>query len=153
MCYRLAHELSDRIAAIGAVASGDMMLKGPVPPRPVPVIHFHGLQDRIAKFAGGRGPFGTIVHPAISEVITWWARADGCGTEPAEIEKKPDYICTRYRPKEGNTGAPVTFYVLPEGGHTWPGGVVLAPRLVGRLIPSVDASTLCWRFLSQHTLN
>jgi polyhydroxybutyrate depolymerase len=153
MCYRLAHELSDRIAGIGAIASGDMMLKGPVPHRPVPVIHFHGLQDRIAKFAGGSGLFAGTMHPPIPEVIAWWARTDGCGTEPAEVEKKPDYICTRYLPKNGATGAPVTFYVLPEGGHTWPGGVVQAPRLVGSLIKSVDASTLCWKFLSQYTLN
>jgi polyhydroxybutyrate depolymerase len=153
MCYRLAHELSDRVAAIGAVASGDMMLDGPAPRRPVPLIHFHGVQDRIAKFKGGPGLFAGIQHPDISRVIAWWAQTNGCGTEPAEVESKPDYTCMRYLPKAGAVGAPVSFYALPEGGHTWPGGVVLAPRLVGNLVKSVDASTLGWRFLSQHTLN
>src|SRR5205823_9528672 len=43
MCYRLAAELSDRIAAIAAIA-GTMAIEDCRPRRPVPVIHFHGTR-------------------------------------------------------------------------------------------------------------
>jgi polyhydroxybutyrate depolymerase len=152
MCYRLAHELSDQIAAIGAVAGGDLVLDGPAPPRPVPVIHFHGARDPIAPMAGGAGRFEGVVHPNIAQMITRWARIDNCGDKPAEVINRSDYTCVRYLPKSGTTGAPVTYYMLPEGGHTWPGGVVLAPRLMGKPIASVDASKLVWDFVSRHSL-
>lgn len=49
MCYRLAAELSDRIAAVAPVA-GTIAIEESKPKRPVPVIHFHGSQDNIVPF-------------------------------------------------------------------------------------------------------
>jgi len=44
-------------------------------------------------------------------------------------------------------------YALNEGGHNWPGGVDTTPRLgTGKLIASVDASTLMWQFFAEHKL-
>ena len=54
MCYLLASELSDRIAAIAPVA-GPMGTEMCSPKRPVPVIHFHGTDDQFAPFNGGKG--------------------------------------------------------------------------------------------------
>ena len=51
MCYRLAAELSDRIAAIAAVA-GTMAIEDCRPRRPVPVLHFHGTKDGLVLFGG-----------------------------------------------------------------------------------------------------
>jgi polyhydroxybutyrate depolymerase len=51
MAYRLASELSDRIAAIAPV-SGPMGTKTCAPRRPVSVIHFHGTDDRNRFFLG-----------------------------------------------------------------------------------------------------
>ena len=49
MCYRLAAELSDRIAAIAPVA-GTIAIEESKPKRPVPVIHFHGTKDTLVPF-------------------------------------------------------------------------------------------------------
>ena len=54
LCYRLAAELSDRIAAIAPV-SGTMAIEEYKPKRPVPVMHFHGTTDRIVPFNGPDG--------------------------------------------------------------------------------------------------
>src|SRR5690606_37396672 len=54
MCYRLAAELSDRIAAIAPVA-GAMGIENVRPSRHVPVIHFHGAEDKIVPL-NGPGP-------------------------------------------------------------------------------------------------
>ena len=51
MCYRLAAELSDRIAAIAPVA-GTMAIEKANPTRPVPIIHFHGTADTFVPFNG-----------------------------------------------------------------------------------------------------
>lgn len=44
MSYRLAAELSDRIAAVAPVA-GTITIEESKPKRPVPIIHFHGTKD------------------------------------------------------------------------------------------------------------
>ena len=54
MSYRLASELSDRIAAIAPVG-GPMGTETCSPKRPVSVIHFHGKDDEFAPFKGGKG--------------------------------------------------------------------------------------------------
>src|SRR4051794_37336403 len=54
MCYRLAAELSDRIAAIAPVA-GTIAIEESKPKRPVPVIHFHGSKDNMVPFEMARG--------------------------------------------------------------------------------------------------
>ncbi len=53
MCYRLASEMSDRIAAIAPVA-GTIAIDNYHPKRPVPVIHFHGTVDKLVPFEAWR---------------------------------------------------------------------------------------------------
>lgn len=53
LSYRLASELSDRIAAIAPVG-GLMGTQTCSPKRPVSVMHFHGTDDKFAPFNGGR---------------------------------------------------------------------------------------------------
>ena len=62
MCYRLASELSDRIAAIAPVA-GTMIGPEIRARRPVPVLHFHGTKDTFVPF-DGPGLEGAGVGPA-----------------------------------------------------------------------------------------
>lgn len=51
MCYRLAAELSDRIAAIAPIA-GTMAIEQCHPHRPVSVLHFHGTKDGLVLYGG-----------------------------------------------------------------------------------------------------
>ncbi|MEX1026974.1 MAG: PHB depolymerase family esterase [Candidatus Paceibacterota bacterium] len=57
--YRLASELSDRIAAVAPVG-GPMGTETCDPKRPVPVIHFHGTDDEFAPFKGHRWGHTTL---------------------------------------------------------------------------------------------
>jgi polyhydroxybutyrate depolymerase len=146
LCYRLACELSDRIAAIGPVA-GAMQVDGPQPGRPVPMIYFHGRKDPVALFEGGQGPFAGVQHRPAADTVTWWVKANHCQEKPVEVKETKDFIYRRYAPAAGVEGAPVVFYELPEGGHTWPGGSNLTAHLgMGNLIRGVEASELMWKF-------
>jgi polyhydroxybutyrate depolymerase len=61
MCYRLAAELSDRIAAIAPVA-GTIAIEDSKPKRPVPVIHFHGSKDNIVPFEMKKGKSPSFIR-------------------------------------------------------------------------------------------
>ena len=47
-------------------------------------------------------------------------------------------------------GAPVKFFRVNNGGHTWPSGVqYLSPRIVGETSQDVDAADEAWKFFAQ----
>jgi polyhydroxybutyrate depolymerase len=151
MAYRLACEMFDKIAAVGVVG-GDLEVDGPKPKRPVPVIHFHGLQDEKVPYGGGAGrrSLQSVVHRSVAQTIGFWVDVNKCRASAVETQTEKDYTMARYEPENGVPGAPVVLYTLPAGGHTWPGGVDLSGYLgEGPLISSVDASALIWRFFEQ----
>ena len=94
MCYRLAAELSDRIAAIAPV-SGTLCIDNPKPKRPVPVVHFHGTADGIVPFDGPKnaGPMALgerlLNFKSVDETISTWVKLDGCPAKP-EVTHLPD---------------------------------------------------------------
>lgn len=148
-CYRLACEVPERFAAIGVV-SATLTFHGATPRLPTPVIHVHGLADRNVQFAGGIGEnqFSRVDYRPVPETIAWWKRVNGCKAEPVEIVEERDCRIERFAPT-GDGGAPVVTLTLPEGGHTWPGGVDISEHLnTGRLVASVDASEKIWQFLA-----
>ena len=155
MAYRLASELSDRIAAIAPVG-GPMGTKGCRPGRPVSVIHFHGTDDAFAPFQGGRGRglSGTSFF-SVDHSIAAWVEADGCDPTPVTI-RLPDTTddgttVTRTTYGQGKDGAEVVLVVVEGGGHTWPGR---EPRLasLGKTTRDISANDLMWDFFQRHPL-
>ena len=125
MCYRLAAELSDRIAAIAAVA-GTMAIENCQPRRPVPVLHFHGTKDGLVLFDGPdeRIP-KNLKFLSVDDTIRAWVKANGCPptpviTDPAGSRRREAGLRKKtYGP--GREGAEVILYTIEGGGHTWPG--------------------------------
>lgn len=153
MAYRLASELSDRIAAIAPVA-GPMGMEKCAPKRPVPVIHFHGSDDRFAPFMGGKGKgiSGTDFY-SVGHSIRAWVQANGC-KEASAVETLPDRARdgTKVLKKTyggGKGGAEVVLVVIEGGGHTWPGREPLL-RYLGKSTRNVSANDLMWEFFRKH---
>ncbi|MFO0896247.1 MAG: PHB depolymerase family esterase [Pirellulales bacterium] len=149
LCHRLGVELSDKIAAIAPVSGS--MAPGLQPSHPVPVMIVHGLGDRNVPFAGGVGENAVqpVPHPAGEQTIARWLRADGDRPQP-ETQEAADYQVRKYRPRDGR-GSEVDVYLMKEGGHTWPGGIDVTPRLgTGKLVTSFDASEEIWQFFAKH---
>jgi polyhydroxybutyrate depolymerase len=162
MSYRLAAELSDRIAAIAPVA-GSMVLVRFSPPRGVPVLHIHSVDDGRALYDGGLGaPYpitGTrVLHPPVEERLAQWARANGCGPEPAATDER------EWKAPSGNLHT-ATLYAYPRcraetalwkltgAGHVWPGGILgYLTWLLGPGTRVIDANEEMWRFFSRHKL-
>lgn len=155
MAYRLASELSDRIAAIAPVG-GPMGTAECQPKRPVSVLHFHGDADEFAPFKGGRGrgPSGTDFHP-VQQSIDRWVAANGCAATPATTQlpdREDDGTTVRkVRWGGGREGAEVVLVVIEGGGHTWPGREPRMRRL-GASTRDISATDMMWEFFERHPM-
>ncbi len=155
MCYRLASELSDRIAAIAPVA-GTMGAAKCHPKRPVSVMHFHGTDDQFVPIQGGPGPrtLSAINFYSVDHSIAAWAKADGCPEKPKltqEPKKADDMRVERKSYGPGKDGAEVVLFVIHGGGHTWPGRD--APvDLLGKSTKNISANDRMWEFFKRHPM-
>ncbi|GAG34507.1 unnamed protein product, partial [marine sediment metagenome] len=155
MAYRLASELSDRIAAIAPVG-GPMGTETCNPKRPVSVMHFHGTDDESAPFDGGkgRGPSGTDFY-SVDHSIQAWIKANGCKREPV-VTKLPDKAIdgtaiTRKTYGSGKDEAEVVLIEVEGGGHTWPGQQPRV-RFLGKSTKNISANDLMWEFFQKHPM-
>jgi polyhydroxybutyrate depolymerase len=155
MSYRLATEMSDRIAAIAAVG-GTLTVRNPQPARAVPAIHFHGTDDRIVPYTGPvrRHPSG-ISFQSVPETIAAWVKLTGCPDRPV-VQEVPDQFddgtkvkITTYGP--GRQGAEVVLVDVNGGGHTWPGKQP-AVSLIGKSTREISANRMIWEFFQKHPL-
>lgn len=154
MCYRLAAELSGRIAAIAPVA-GTVSLAECRPTRPVPVIHFHGTGDTIVPFEirKGKGP-PFIRLKGVEESVRLWAGINGCReTRGPEFLAAPheDLAVTRETWTAGTNGAEVVLVTIRGGGHTWPGQKPPV-GFIGKSTRKVSANDLMWDFFRRHPM-
>jgi polyhydroxybutyrate depolymerase len=158
MVYRLASELSDRIAAIAPVAAVMGMEKIRLS-RPVSVIHFHGTEDQAMPFNGGKGKLdksGTDFY-SVEYSIQSWVKANGCNRQPT-IENLPDkaddgtkVIRKSYGNVQGDSE--VVLIKIEGGGHTWPGRD-FGPELeiLGKSTKDISANDLMWEFFQKHPM-
>ena len=156
MCYRLAAELSDRIAAIAPV-SGTVCIPDAHPKRPVPVAHFHGTADDIVPFAGSPGKRTPkfLKFKSVDGSVKMWADLDGCPIQ-AKVTELPDtaHDGTQVEKKvygPGKDGAEVVLYSISGAGHTWPGKP--SPlKMLGSSTLNISANDLMWDFFCQHPM-
>jgi polyhydroxybutyrate depolymerase len=133
MVYRLACELSDRLAAVAVCACG-MTREDCVIRRPVPVIHFHGTQDPLVPLAWGE------------YAVSRWIANNECELEPKETFRNGAAKCLTY--SNPATGGSVTFCTVEGMGHQWPGlaiklsekeaQLLAVPLMLAHLGPGTD---------------
>lgn len=146
MAYRLACELADRITAIGTVGGAYSQLPGGCnPTRPIPIIIFHGDDDRVVPYEGR----GTL--PNIPDWAAAWADRNQCAANPEMLVTPDSVIGVQYH--DCAEAADVVFYTLLDGGHTWPGQEIDAPAfLVGNVNQDIHASETMWAFFRQFVI-
>ena len=149
MCYRLAAELSDRIAAIAPVA-GTIVIEEK---RPVPVIHFHGTKDKIVPFEAVKGKTPSS-RKSVEDSIQIWVKLNGCDEKPKTetLSKDGDEMkVTRRCYGGGKDGSEVVLIVIEEGGHTWPGRQPPV-GVIGKSAKNISANDLMWEFFEKHPM-
>jgi len=156
MAYRLAAELSDRIAAIASVA-GTMGTSTCHPKRPVSVMHLHGTDDEFLPFKGGKGTRSLTQTEfySVEHSIRAWVKANGCPEKPAVKDlptKADDGTTVEQKTYEtGKEGAEVILVTINGGGHTWPGRDPIV-RFLGKSTKNASANDLMWEFFKRHPM-
>ncbi len=149
MAYRLACELSDRIAAIAPVAA-TLAATDCEPARAMPTIHLHSFLDTNVPYDGGlgSGPSG-FDHPSLDSVFTAWANHNGCASLADTVHNDTDYVQLKW--PGCDAAADLELYLTHDGGHSWPGG---QRGFIGADPPSevIDANELMWEFFKTHPL-
>jgi polyhydroxybutyrate depolymerase len=150
---RLACELSDKIAAIAAVA-GPMaarVAKDCRPKRPVPVLMMHGTADPMIHMDGTfvQGPGQAL---PVEETVAGWVQRNGCSSTPVVSDLGGGVTFEAY--EDCRDGAEVVLYRIHDGGHTWPGGWQYLPeKIIGPTNRHIDASKVIWDFFARHRLD
>jgi polyhydroxybutyrate depolymerase len=134
MAYRLAAELSQKIAAI-AGAGGQMMLDECNPVRAVPIMHLHSLDDGSVLYEGSDEGF---IYPSVEAVIDIWVEINNCDTVPDTIINNANLMVRKWAALSHN--ADIFLYTRPTGGHTWP-------------IGTVSATDSIWDFFAEHPMD
>jgi polyhydroxybutyrate depolymerase len=150
MSYRLACELSQRIAAIAPVAAS-MSLHECSPDRPVPILHFHSYLDTNVPYEGGIGTSGPSDHynPPADSVHNSWASVDNCEISNDTIIDNEQYTLVKWT--SCDCGSEIHFYITHDGGHSWPGGN--ATPTGDPVSVFLNASEIMWNFLRQYSLD
>jgi polyhydroxybutyrate depolymerase len=149
LCYRLACELSHRIAAIAPNACSHMF--DPCNAiNSVPIISFHSKADPIVFYQGGLGgaqPLTGIYFPSQDSVLNLWMQSNNCNTRDTIVNGNGtnyDFI------KISNCSCNIEMhhYATSDGSHSWPGG---NPNNNPVSI-QISATDLLWDFFQNYTL-
>jgi polyhydroxybutyrate depolymerase len=149
MVYRLACELSDRIAAIGPVAATQILddQEACRPARSVPVIHFHGTADRLNPYDGGTTSAG-FEFVSVEDAIGFWVEKNAC-PDPLQQTESGAIQHDVYAPCAQNSA--IELYTIVDGEHAWPGGEAVSPQ-IGEPTMEISASLLMWEFFAAHPM-
>ena len=149
MAYRLACELSHRIAAIAPVAAS-MSMTTCTPQRPVPIISFHSYLDTNVPYQGGVGS-GTSGHynSPQDSILNTWSAMNACSITNDTIINNSQFLHRNWSNCDCETG--IEQYVTQDGGHSWPGG---NQTMLGDPVSNfIHANDLMWTFFQHYNLD
>lgn len=179
MSYRLACEMSGRIAAI-APNAGQRVLDDCHPKRAVPVMDIHGTADPCARFDGGEkcggcfsSAFGGLFKgkndqwpcKSVRHVLREHAAINGCEPVTDVTLQKGAVTCEKFQCPQ-NAG--VALCAIEGAGHVWAGQHDRGPavcaqepekkictrysEIVGPAYRDMDAGEIAWDFLRHYSL-
>lgn len=149
LAYKLACELSDKIAAIAPVA-GSMNVEVCNPSRPVPVIQIQSKLDDNIPYLGGNGN-GVSNHynPPLDSVLNVWATTANCTNANDTTYIGNDFTSVIW--SDCDCHYQINYYLSEDGGHSWAGGNATG---IGDPVSNyISANDLMWDFFEQHSLD
>jgi polyhydroxybutyrate depolymerase len=134
LAHRMACELTDRIAATGAVA-GLLQLQTCAPTRPMPVFLVHGTSDTL------------VSYDWVDETVDYWRITNHCTTMTTTYQHGAATCVTH---GGCNGGGDVVLCTITGGGHQWPGGETVP--FLGTKSDDLIATDALWDFFVAHPL-
>jgi polyhydroxybutyrate depolymerase len=154
MSYRLAAELSDKIAAVAAfIANLPRESECKAPPRPISVFICNGTRDSWMPWAGGEVKKGGSVISALA-TRDFWIQLNATKTGP-RFERNGNVGIETYA--GGSAGTEVMFYTVEGGGHTIPSIDHKLTRMVQWIVgpqnQDIEGAREAWNFLRRQKLH
>ena len=152
MCYRLACELSDKIAAVAVNACTMVTTETCNPTRPMPVLHMHSVKDEHVPYLGGQGGgIGTVnlrLAP-VDSVLNVFSSFSRCVNTGEVITSNNNYTFTQWSGCDNEVS--IKLYLTQDGGHAWPGGLP-GSGMADTPSTAIVANDLLWDFFQQYQL-
>ncbi|MEK6481949.1 fasciclin domain-containing protein [Catalinimonas sp. 4WD22] len=158
--FYLACELSDRVASAGGVGGHTTyaLQSSCNAERPVSTILIHGTDDILVPYEGIPDLF-----PPIPTTPEYWVSQNNCSPEPTvtelpDINTEDNSTITRYQYTSCDDETEMDFYVMNDGGHTWPMGGWpdserwgnVWPEFLGPVNQDINASQVIWDFFERN---
>lgn len=175
MVYRVACQLSERIAAITVVSGYSSQTQGAVGlnkiypcdqstlAHPMPILHIHGLADQCVKYKGGIGEGfnktrpNSVFRTSVRTTIKRWSERNGCLVQ-SRPPLNPGTGCIARR--RCNTNSVVKLCTIKEHGHVWPGDARYRPVIKEQCggtqtggIGDTNATDRFWNFVKDYSLS
>ena len=164
MSSLLACARPDRFAAVAPIAG----LRPPLEcdaATTTPVLSIHGTIDPILIYNGGVGdlnsllggagieatPAAVIDGPGYPAAARAWATHNGCAPDPVVTAVGDD---VQHWVFDCPSSSDVEFYVVIDGGHTWPGSEFSRQiaNIVGPTTFTISANQVMWDFFTRQRL-
>ena len=150
MSFKLACELSNKIAAVGSV-TGSMTpstLGNCNASHPMPIIQIHGTTDPTVPYNGSAGWTASVTN-----VLNHWATFNNCSSVPTVVNVPntnalDGSTVEKYTYENGDNCSEVVHFKVTNGQHTWPGSII---NLAGTNF-DINASVEIWNFLSKYDI-
>lgn len=156
LAYRLACELSTRIAAIG-VQAGSNVVQECAPARPVSALHIHGTSDTNVPLNGGRGSgISATEFVSAQSAVKAMVSAMGCAPTATTTKSMSDPNVTASTWTRSDASVQVRFVTVATATHAWMGHAAQSASsasYVGTPYPKFDSSRAIWSFLASHARN
>jgi polyhydroxybutyrate depolymerase len=148
MSFRLACELSDKIAAVAPVA-GSLEIGSCAPSRPVAVLAIHGDADLNHPLQGGVGPNSItgVPYNSMANSMESLRKANGCSGVPSA--RREGEITTSVWPG-CREGGHTEQRIIAGASHAWPGATSAGSAGAGAPSLAFDATEEVWRFFEGH---
>jgi len=151
MSYKLACQLSHRIAAIasvgGVISTNTAANFNPL--RAMPVLQIHGTSDPWVPINGSTG------WHSVDQTLSYWTSFNDCVQADTTIlpDLDPTDGCTVEKTTYTNCSdnSNVVYYKVINGGHTWPGAGPPGYS-AGRTNQDINAGVEIWNFFKNHKL-
>ena len=162
MSYRLACEISEKIAAIAPVTGAipEDIVPQCSPSKPVSVLAISGTDDPLVPWDGGdikspffHKPLGKVL--SVHDSVNYWVIHNNCSpisniTWLPDLDPGDDTRVRREIYGEGDEGTKVILYAIEGGGHTWPDGLqYLSESRIGKTCHDINANEVIWEFFKE----
>jgi len=152
MAYKLACQLSHRIAAIASVGGeiSTNTLADCNPLRTMPILQIHGTEDSWISINGATG------LESVEETLNFWIQYNDCQDTNTiaieDIDTTDDSTVEKISYSNCTDNSNIIFFKVINGGHTWPGAGP-AGYPAGNTNQDINAGIEIWNFFEQYSLS